>query len=242
MVYTNAPIREAVFDIKIDKLNIKQIEDLQAFKEFVSVDFPKEKKRHNITGMFEFSPDKPIETKAQSDITGYVFLSEDSTRQIQVRIDGITLNILKPYEKWETHFESFINNWIQYEKMFSPNQVTRIATRFINRIEIPHPITRFQDYILNMPPIPKCLPQLFSNFFMQIQVPSKDEFRNIILTETIEPFDDSVLPFILDIDVFQELNVDKSIEHLTINFNEMRLIKNEIFENCITDKTRQLFS
>ena len=83
--------------------------------------------------------------------------------------------------------------------------------------------------------------QLFMNDF-ELSILSKDEFRNIILTETIEPFDDSVLPFILDIDVFQELNVDKSIEHLTINFNEMRLIKNEIFENCITDKTRQLFS
>lgn len=51
----------------------------------------------------------------------------------------------------------------------------------------------------------------------------------------------SILPFILDIDVFQELNIENSIDNLKLNFSEIRKIKNEIFENYITDKTRQLF-
>ncbi len=76
---------------------------------------------------------------------------------------------------------------------------------------------------------------------MQIQVPCKDAFRNVIITETIEPIDNSLLPFILDIDVFQELNVENSNDSLRHNFSEIRNIKNEIFENCITDKTRHLF-
>ena len=46
---------------------------------------------------------------------------------------------------------------------------------------------------------------------------------------------------ILDIDVFQELNIENSIDNLKLNFSEIRKIKNEIFENYITDKTRQLF-
>jgi uncharacterized protein (TIGR04255 family) len=92
-----------------------------------------------------------------------------------------------------------------------------------------------------MPPIPDCLPQSFSNFFMQIQVPGKDKYRNVVITETIEPISNSILPFILDIDVFQDLNIKNSIESLTLNFSEIRSVKNEIFENCITDKTRNLF-
>ena len=242
MNYPIAPIREAVFDIRVDRLNINDVNELLSFKEIVSKDFPIEKKRHNITGMFQFSPDKPIESKSHSDLTGFIFLSGDNSRQLQVRIDGFTLNILKPYEDWETHFEIFMNYWAIYNDMFKPNNVTRIATRFINRIEIPLPFDSFQEYVLNMPPIPNCLPQTFSNFFMQIQVPCKDEFRNAVITETIEPIEDSVLPFILDIDVFQELNVSNSIESLTHNFSEIRIIKNEIFDNCITDKTRKLFS
>lgn len=242
MKYQRAPIREAVFDIKVDRLNINDVNELLSVKEIVSKDFPVEKKRHNITGMFQFSPDKPIESKSHSDLTGFIFLSEDNSRQLQVRIDGFTLNVLKPYENWDPHFEVFMNYWAVYNDRFKPNNVTRIATRFINRIEIPLPFDSFQEYVLNMPPIPTCLPQTFSNFFMQIQVPCNDDFRNAVITETIEPIENSVLPFILDIDVFQELNVSNSIESLTHNFSEIRKIKNEIFENCITDKTRKLFS
>lgn len=241
MIYQNAPIREAVFDIKVDKLNILSVEELLQIKELISNDFPIEKKRHDITGMFQFSPDKPIESKSHSDLTGYIFLSNDETRQLQVRIDGFTLNILKPYENWETHFETFINYWSEYNNFFRPEKIIRIATRFINRIEIPFPFNDFQDFVINMPPIPACLPQTFSNFFMQIQVPSKDKFRNVVITETIEPIEHSILPFILDIDVFQELNIENSKENLSLNFAEMRGIKNEIFENCITEKTRKLF-
>jgi uncharacterized protein (TIGR04255 family) len=125
--------------------------------------------------------------------------------------------------------------------MFSPNNVVRIALRFINKIEIPLPIVDFQHYILNMPPIPSCLPQIFTTFFMQVQVPSNDKYRNIIITETIEPEIEGMLPFILDIDVFQELNLQNSTNSIISNFEELRKIKNEIFENCITDKTRALF-
>ncbi|MFL0161960.1 TIGR04255 family protein [Aquirufa salirivi] len=241
MNYPKAPIREAVFDIRIDKLNIIDVSELLNIKEAISNDFPIEKKRHNITGMFQFSPDKPIESKTHSDLTGFIFLSEDHSRQLQIRIDGFTLNILKPYENWETHFNLFLKYWNIYNKQFSPNNILRIATRYINKIEIPLPIDDFQEYVLNMPPIPNCLPQTFANFFMQIQVPCKSDYRNVVITETIEPILNSTLPFILDIDVFQELNVNNSVESLTKNFSEIRNIKNEIFENCITEKTRKLF-
>ena len=241
MNYPSAPIREAVFDIRIDKLNISNVADLLKIKELVSDQFPIEKKRHNITGTFQFSPDKPFESKGKSDITGFVFLSEDSSRQLQVRNDGFTLNILKPYEDWDTHFELFIKYWENYNELFKPNNIIRIATRFINRIEIPIPFENFQDFVTNMPPIPECLPQSYSNFFMQTQVPCHDGIRNTVLTETIEPVENDILPFILDIDVFQEMKLSNSVSELTDDFTEIRKIKNQIFENCITDKARKLF-
>lgn len=241
MSYNKAPIREAVFDVRIDRLNINDISELQEFKSVVINDFPIEKKKHNVTGMFQFSPEQLLESKAHSDLTGYIFLSHDSTRQIQVRIDGFTLNILKPYENWNEHFEIFKKYWTHYNLMFKPDNITRIATRYINRIEIPLPFNSFQEYVVNMPPIPNCLPQSFANFFMQIQVPSGSENRHVVITETIEPVEKNTLPFILDIDVFQEHNLKNNLDDLVKEFNELRNIKNEVFENCITDKTRSLF-
>ena len=85
-----------------------------------------------------------------------------------------------------------------------------------------------------MPPIPKGLPQIFNSFFMQLQVPCSDNLRNAIITETMEPATENILPFILDIDVFQERGL--SYTNLVENFNQIRLIKNEVFENCISQK------
>jgi len=241
MKYLNAPIREAVFDIRVDKLEINDVHDLLQMKELITNDFPVKDIVHNITGMLEFSPFKPNETKTVNNLNGFIFISEDKTKQLQVRLDGLTFNVLKPYDNWETHFDLFIKVWNIYNDKFKPNQINRIASRFINRIEIPIPLNSFQDYFSNMPPIPKCLPQTITNFFMQIQVPC-DNLRTAVITETIEPLQEKILPFILDIDVSQKVINDNSIENLVSIFNEIRILKNNIFENCITDKTRNLIS
>ena len=46
---------------------------------------------------------------------------------------------------------------------------------------------------------------------------------------------------ILDIDIFQELNIDKSTGNISDNFASIRKVKNDVFESCITNKTRALF-
>ncbi len=241
MVYKNAPIREAVFDVRIDKLDIETVEQLASFKDKIIGDFPIEKKKYNVTGSFNFADESIVEKSTNRQLLGYIFLSNDGTRQIQARSDGFTFNVLKPYDNWEVHFEVFVKNWIEYSNLFKPSKILRIATRYINRIELPLPFKTFHEYILNTPPIPSCLPQAFSNFFMQIQVPHSDNYRRVIITETIEPPVDSKLPFILDIDVFQEEGIENLEEKLRSEFYNIRQIKNQIFECCITDKARELF-
>lgn len=237
MVYSKAPIQEAIFDIRIDRLTITKVEELLAFKKIVEEEFPIEKRQ--LTNLFHFSSEKS-EAKTHINQTGFVFITPDQTRHVQVRMDGFTLNVLSPYEKWEIHFEKFIRLWEKYNELFSPNDIIRIASRFINKINLPLPIEDFKQYVLNVPSIPQCLPQKISNFFMQTQV-SKNENIYVIITEALEAETNNELPFIIDIDVFQEKNLSKDIKSLISNFNEIRKTKNEVFENCITEKTRKLF-
>src|ERR1017187_480980 len=132
MQYPNAPIREAVFDIKIDSINTINYEDLLRIKEFIIGEFPIEDTKRNFIIEFPISG-QPMQGSPQNNIVGYVYKSKDESRQIQIRFDGFTLNILKPYENWETHFECFIKYWEHYNNLFKPNKITRIATRYINR-------------------------------------------------------------------------------------------------------------
>lgn len=204
MKYRNAPIQEAIFDVRIDKIGVQSVEDLKKYKEHLPKEYQNERKKVNFSGFFQLADNKDLEGKTKSDLTGYIYATPQNNKQIQVRLDGFTLNVLRPYDSWEVHFEEFFKSWTLFRDLFQPNSIQRIAIRFINRIEIPVPFKDFEDFIINMPAIPKVLPQVFNNFFVQIQVPCSDNLRNAIITETMEPATEKVLPFILDIDIFQE--------------------------------------
>ena len=149
--------------------------------------------------------------------------------------------MINTYENWENHFEEFINIWKFYLDCFQPAKITRIATRYINRINIPNTPSNFQEYFTYMPPIPKSLPQQSTNFFMQVHVPCDDRLRKAVITETMEQTNSDFIPFILDIDVYSEGEFAITNSELSKEFSEIRLIKNSIFESCITDKCRNLF-
>lgn len=242
MRYNDAPIREAVFDIRVDKLSTtKSAEDLKAFKEVLSSEYKKVQRKLFFQGGFTISESAPSST-AKSDLVGFTFMNEDQTRQIQVRLDGFTFNVLNPYDSWDIHFAEFFSYWKSYNELFSPENVIRIAARFINKIELPYTKEGFDfdDYIVNMPSIPESLPQSFLNFFMQVQVASSNQQLRINLTETMEPPQKDFVPFILDIDVIRDKDI--SIKNLESQFDEIREQKNLVFESCITDETRELFS
>ena len=242
MAYSNAPIQEAVFDIRIDKLKTSQLKDLLKFKEYLHQEYIIEKKKHAFSSTFELEPGKSeVTSLTKNELTGYIFSTADNKRQFQVRIDGFTHNVLNPYNSWEVHFEEFIKYWQVYKELFEPNFISRIAVRYINRIEIPLPLTSFQEYVNYVPPVPKALPNVLGGFFMQVQAPCHDKIRSVTITETIDQQVDNKLFFILDVDVFQTIDIGKSKEDLIENFNKIRIIKNEVFESCITEKSRNLF-
>ena len=168
MTYENPPIQEAVFDIQVDRLSIESVDQLRSFRTKLHNDFHSDegKPLFNVTVQIG-AEGKQSQTEPKT--TGYLFKTKG--KQVQVRENSLTLNVLRPYSNWENHFSEFEGYWELFKELFQPVTVQRIATRFINRIEIPIPFKNFEDYISNMPPIPKILPQNFSSFFMQIQVP-----------------------------------------------------------------------
>ena len=241
MSYLKPPIKEAVFDIRIDNLNITDVSDLRQIKNYCTNIFPLETTLNYISGSLKISENLPSFQKEFGGIEGYIFKSTDDNLQIQIRTDGITLNVINHYESWDHYYSLFIKLWSDYARLFNPSNIIRVATRYINRIELKLPFDSFQSYITYIPNIPEFLPQSFKNFFLQVHVPHFDPQKNIIITETIESRINNILPFILDIDVFQDTNLSTDVSKLELIFKDIRIIKNTIFENCITEKTRELF-
>lgn len=240
MQYLKSPIREAVFDIQVEKLSVNNVNDLKIFSSHVKDEFAKSKKRHNFSSTIHLDNEEPL-TITEKTESGYIFSNENNTRQLQVTLQGFTLNIQPPYESWDIHFAQFFKYWKIYRELFSPKIINRVASRYINQIKIPN-IKSISEYIINMPSIPQCLPQDFSAFFMQTQVPVPEKIKTVTITQTVQK---DILEngtfFILDIDVYQDKglsNMDEKIENI---FNEIRVLKNSVFENCITQMAKDTF-
>ena len=161
---------------------------------------------------------------------------------MQARLDGFTFNKLKPYEKWEIFFKEARTLWDLYIKAANPLKITRIALRYVNRIEIPLPVSDFKEYIKTIPEIAPSLPYKLERFFMQFVMPNNEIEATAIITQTIEPpAPNQKRPLIFDIDVWKLTDYKGNTEEMWEVFEKLRMFKNEIFNESITEKAKELF-
>ena len=244
MPYNNPPIVEAILDIKTNLPSDIFLSHLQGFQDFVKSDYPVKKERKLFEGGVQFKSGSAPEFKASPEkVDGFLFHSEDNKGIVQVRLDGFTFNKLRPYSNWEEFSDEAKRLWAQYLKIAKPSSVTRIALRYINRIELPMPFSDFKEYILTAPEVAVGIPQGLAGFFVRLAIPNEEIGATAIVIETIEPIkpDTNKLPLIFDLDVFKSVSMTPDTEKIWVTLNQLREYKNQIFERSLTDKTKELF-
>lgn len=243
-VFPNAPITEAILDIKVKLPDGADLTIFDEFQENIKARYKDRKTKHSFEAEFRFSPGKdetnPIVPKEK--IEGYLFHSKNENKIVQAKLNSFTFNKLKPYENWEKFHSEACELWELYSKIVKPISVDRIALRYINRIEIPFPFDDFSEYILTNPQIAPGLPQSLSNFLMRIEIPNNEIGAIAIITQTMQkPTESQKLPLIFDIDVIKTDNYSGKESEMWKDFNLLRQFKNEIFFKSITEKTKELF-
>ncbi|MEM9680532.1 MAG: TIGR04255 family protein [Bacteroidota bacterium] len=241
MPYPKSPIREAIFDIRFMDVSFNSVDDFDLIHEHIKNIFTERKEKFRASGSIDVGAPKAQLGNFQNEKVGFVYQNKSQTMHLQVYKHGLTLNVLKPYKSWEEHFPIFMQCLELFYELFTPKSVVRLGLRYINRVKIPMPLDSFQKYILNVPPIPDPLPKVFNNFFMQISTPCDEKGdMNATIIQTIEPVTDGKLPFIIDIDLFQT-QVENKPSEISVVLENMRKMKNEVFESLITEETRNLF-
>ena len=100
----------------------------------------------------------------------------------------------------------------------------------------------FKDYILTVPEIAPNVPQALAHFFMRLVIPNPEIQATAVIVETMEtPIDNQRLSLILDIDVWRETVYENNQPEMWDDFERLRVFKNNIFFNSITEKTKELF-
>ena len=235
--YSRAPIVEAMIDIRVAPQPEKTALDLADGFRHLHEDYPHRESLFE-GGMF-FSEESPPFGWNE----GVRYTSKDDQRVFQARTDGFTVSVLPEiYTCWADLRDEARRLWNVYVEVQEPQEITRVALRYVNRFELPdnRPLSEFLTLH------PNFSPQLGAKnaFQLRMQFPQPDLEATLLLTQqTIAPDRaGKSRSILLDIDLFRD-KIPWKIEHddaIWEFIEELRNRKNVIFESCITDETRRL--
>jgi len=126
--------------------------------------------------------------------------------------------------------------WEIYVDAAKPRQVSRVAVRYINQMQLPA-VKDLGEYLTAPPQLPEPIPQTVRDFLTRVNV--RDDRRNAsaVIVQALEPqIDPKTISLLLDIDAFREMNEKSDDPGLVLVFEHLRELKNDIFFASITEK------
>lgn len=238
-----APITEAIIDFRVKSgadFDIDQFSDLQ---DRLSDSLPKFEERREEQITFQFGSTGPRAPRFEElGLRGLFFKSEDEKLIVQFRVDGFTVNRLKPYTSWEDLFPAAFDLWKLYLESAKPEAVTRLALRYINHIPLPQDLSDLSLYMRADPAIPPEAPQMLSAFFSRVTI--RDSEMNIA-AHVVQALETDAATkktdLILDIDAFKELDTPPSDTSIKETLVQLHTFKNLLFFSYLTDEIIEQF-
>lgn len=239
----NAPIKEAVIDIRVNISQKFQDDDEPKVKKIFHEYFKDIKKIWAFEGKIEIGDDvkkTPVQETRKTWI-GYALISSDGLNVLQIRNNGFTFSRLYPYKNWKSIKANALKYWQLFRSLKDIEAISRVAVRYINKITLPLKVEEISEYFTSPPAIPPKISQTLVNFFTKVSVgyPESNTTANII--QTIHKVDEKKgIDILLDIDVFSSQS-DFDEKEMWEFFEYLRDLKNQVFFNSITDKTLEMY-
>lgn len=238
--YPNPPITEALIDLRVEPDATTTLNDLRGLETKIGADYPTWNTKHLARGQIPLSPE--LRTSASSKPIGFICKSADEKWVFQPQLEGFTLSRLAPYERWELLRDEARRLWQLYREVARPRAIVRVAVRYINRIDLPLPAEDLKEFLLTVPEIAQGLPQHLAGFLMQVTLPMEDIQSTALISEVmIEPAMSGVASIVLDFDLFRTAELPNDGMAVWDVLDLLHARENELFEGCITDKTREMF-
>lgn len=239
----NAPVVEGLIDLRIRPSDGIELLSLELLWNEFKGRYPVRKEFKRFHTSIEMKPENQLQQATVAEVAGYRFESEDGKSIIQAQLDGFSLSHLAPYKSWESLVADAKEFWASYEKVIKPSRIARVATRFINRIDLPlKGALDFDDYLRVAPRPPEGLAQNLGEFLTRIVVNDTKTGASIVVIQALEAFNpkNNALPILIDIDVLKVVEIELSSEDHWKLLDEFRLLKNQAFFSSITARTLEL--
>jgi uncharacterized protein (TIGR04255 family) len=151
---------------------------------------------------------------------------------------------LRPYESWEVFRESIENVYLELKDVVSFSVLNRIGMRYINLIEIPRVRPDLAEYFFFRPELGGVLGKSeVGAFWVGVEVPFNEgsDVCRIQITNAV-PKKPEHSAFVLDLDYFLAKPGSVNVDGAMAWVDEAHRTIGTIFEGCLTDKSREVFS
>lgn len=239
----NAPIIEGLIDFRVRKRPELDLQSLQSVDAYMAAGYFKKGPIVAVQANLSVSAEGQGSAKTISRELGVRLHSKDEKYVTQVQLEGLTISRLAPYETWEKLLAEAQRMWGLYLAHVQPEQVTRIATRFINNLRLPMQSgERFETYLTAAPQVPAPLPQGVSEFLQRVVIgdSSPDVRANVTQVFQAGPWTSEV-PVILDIDVYCTGEFAPAGQEFWQRLQYLRELKNRIFFEYLTERAVELY-
>jgi uncharacterized protein (TIGR04255 family) len=240
MAYERAPIAEAVIELRYAQpASQKDVEE--ATRRLRRSYFYQE-----VENIMEIKID-PGRGAAERNMiaTGLKLSSLDRADQMMFRTNGFACSRLAPYLGWEPFVEGVKTGWTEWARIAGNTALIRIGVRYVNRIDVPNTssqLIRMEDYLNISPKMPPEMIEPLSTYTMQVSCPlNSGAYTLVLITSSVPSPLVGFSSFALDLDVARDKDIPRRADAVWEILTEMRVLKNRIFEYCVTDRARSLF-
>jgi uncharacterized protein (TIGR04255 family) len=250
--YSNAPITEAVIDLRVIQPEELSVTDLEVLREKLADSYPVVDEEHRYSGGFSIEgAGDSMQTGATQWRNGFRFTSRDKQQVFHAQLDGFAFSVRAPYDRWETFRDEARRLWDLYRSVTKVEGVIRAEVRYVNQLDLAAYASdssriEFGDFLKVYPELPRDWPggDRIDGFFMQLQLRQEDLGCWLILNEAPawSPGQENYV-LQLDLDFFREQpeapwRVDDDVE-IWRYLEQLHVRKNEVFEASITEATRR---
>jgi uncharacterized protein (TIGR04255 family) len=243
--YKRPPIVEAVIEVRFaEAVDAKDLEACIAVLQ-ARGRYETHKPIVNVGVKIDFSSGgrgQAVEPTERS--TSHRLASADETEILILQPSSFAVSQLAPYPGWESFYGRFQRDWETWKQKVGYRKIIRLATRYINRIDIPKKTTTIEetDYLqVHAAMAPEFGPM--GSYAVQASFPPDEAGCSLTLNTASVP---SPLlghvAIILDLDIAMDVNPPQKDADIETVLNVMRSKKNAAFEACLTDRARELFN
>jgi uncharacterized protein (TIGR04255 family) len=241
--YAKPPITEAVIEFRFGSPISGR--SLSRFLRNVAREYPITEQTYAVSAQFRIvGAGQQPQVRPEQTLTGYKLTGRDEADLVLLGFDRIASVRLAPYHGWEDFLEKAKANYEALRKISGHRTLVRIATRYVNRLDIPtgrNAVVRTEDYLKVEPGVPSAIPKLNHFFTSFLGIVPEVEGQVIVNSGTVlSPLIDNV-SLLLDIDLFTEQKLPQRDQDIWGLLTRLRAQKNLLFEAFITDQARELF-